>query len=78
MAAWGQAQNVGDNVIMLADGNGDFTRAVGLELDLGVAGLGMRSRRYALVLQDGVVTDVKLEEGGKLEVSSADAVLAAL
>ena len=78
MAAWGQAQNVGDNVIMLADGNGEFTRAVGLELDLGVAGLGMRSRRYALVLQDGVVTDVKLEEGGKLEVSSADAVLAAL
>ena len=78
MDAWGKAQNVGDSVVMVADGSGDFAKAVGLELDLSGAGLGHRSRRYAMIIQDGVVTDIKLEEGGKLEVSSADAVLAAL
>ena len=78
MAAWGASQHVGDDVLMLADGSGNFARAAGLELDLSAAGLGTRSRRYAAVLDDGVVTSIAVEEGGALEVSSAEAVLASL
>ena len=78
MGAWGDAQGVGDSVVMLADGNGELTSAVGLEMDGSGFGLGTRSQRYAAILQDGVVTDLFLEKGGGLDVSSADSVLAAL
>jgi len=78
MGAWGRDQKVGDKVLMLADGNGAFTRAMGLEADLSGAGLGTRSQRYAAVIEDGVVTALFVEPERGLNVSSADAVLAAL
>ena len=78
MGAWGRDQEVGDRVTMLADGNGDFTRAVGLELDGSGFGLGTRSQRYAAILEDGVVTSIFVEQKPGLDVSSAESVLAAL
>lgn len=78
MAAWGRSQGVGDSVTMLADGNGDFARAMGLDLDLSASGMGVRNRRYAVVIENGVVTHLALEERTGLEVSSAEAVLAQL
>ncbi len=78
MGAWGKAQNVGDKVLMLADGSGDFTKAVGLELDLKANGMGVRSKRYAMVVDNGVVKTLNVEAPGAFEVSSADAVLKAL
>jgi len=78
MDAWGRDQKVGDRVTMLADGNGDFTRAVGLELDGSGFGLGTRSQRYAAILEDGVVTSIFVEQKPGLDVSSAESVLAAL
>ena len=78
MEAWGRNQRVGDDVLMLADGNGEFTREMGLELDLSDSGLGTRSKRYAAVIEDGVVTALFVEPGGGLTVSSAESVLAAL
>ncbi len=78
MGAWGEAREVGDRVLMLSDGNGELTRALGLEMDGRGVGLGTRSRRYAAVLQDGVVESLQVEEGPGLDVSSAEAVLAAL
>ena len=78
MSAWGKDQKVDDKVLMLADGNGDFTRAVGLEMDGSGYGLGKRSQRYAMVVQDGVVKTLNVEKPGGFEVSSADAVLKAL
>jgi len=78
MGAWGRDQKVGDRVTMLADGNGDFTRAVGLELDGSGFGLGTRSQRYAAILEDGVVTSIFVEQKPGLDVSSAESVLAAL
>jgi len=79
MGAWGKAQNVGDKVMMLADGSGDFTRAVGLELDLRKGGLGMRSQRYSMLVDNGVVKALNVEaQPGQVEASSADAMLKAL
>jgi peroxiredoxin len=78
MKAWGEANQVGEKVILVADGSADFTKALGLEVDLTGAGLGIRSKRYAAILDDGVVTDLAVEESLGLEVSSADAVLAKL
>jgi glutaredoxin/glutathione-dependent peroxiredoxin len=78
MGAWGRDQKVGDRVLMLADGNGDFTKAVGLEMDGSGIGLGIRSRRYAAILEDGVVTSLFVEQKPGLDVSSAESVLAAL
>ncbi|MBN2622267.1 MAG: peroxiredoxin [Acidimicrobiales bacterium] len=78
MGAWGEAQGVGDKVVMLADGNGELTAALGLEMDGSGFGLGTRSQRYAAILEDGVVTDLMVEPGPGLEASSADAVLAKL
>jgi len=75
MDAWGDSQNVGDAVLMLADGNGEFTAAVGLEMDGSGFGLGTRSQRYAMLLEDGVVTALAVEPGAGLTVSAADAVL---
>ena len=78
MGAWGQTSGAKGKVRMLADGNGEFTRAVGLELDASGFGMGKRSQRYAMIVQDGKVSDVFVEPGPGLNVSSADAVLAKL
>jgi glutaredoxin/glutathione-dependent peroxiredoxin len=78
MEAWGRDQNVGETVVMLADGNGELTRELGLEMDGRGFGLGTRSKRYAAVIEDGVVTALLVEPGGGLDVSSAESVLAAL
>lgn len=78
MGAWAADRGVDDKVLMLADGNGEFTEAMGLELDGSGFGLGTRSRRYAAVIEDGIVTKLLLEAGAGLDVSSADSVLAAL
>ena len=78
MGAWAEAQHVGDSVLMLADGNGEFTEAVGLELDGSSFGLGTRSQRYAMVIDDGVVSALQVEPGPGLSVSSADAILEVL
>ncbi|MCW0214921.1 MAG: peroxiredoxin [Pseudonocardia sp.] len=79
MDAWGRSRETGDAIRMLADGNGDFARAVGLELDARGFGLGIRSQRYAAVIVDGVVRDVWVESSpSDVTVSSADAVLKSL
>ena len=78
MGAWGKDKGAGDDVIMLADGNADFTKALGLELDASGFGMGIRSQRYAMVVKDGVVTTLNVEAPGAFEVSSAEAILAAL
>jgi glutaredoxin/glutathione-dependent peroxiredoxin len=78
MGAWGRDQKVGDRVLMLADGNGEFTKAMGLEADMSGAGLGPRSQRYAAVIEDGTVTALFVEPERGLNVSSAESVLGAL
>ncbi len=78
MGAWGKDQGVGDKVLMLADGSSELTKAMGLELDLIERGLGLRSDRYAMIVEDGVVTLLNREEPGNFDVSSAETVLAAL
>ena len=75
MGAWGEDQGSGDKVRMLADGNGDFTRAVGLEMDGTKFGMGKRSQRYAMVVDNGVVKELNVEEPGAFSVSSAEHVL---
>ncbi|MEM8994703.1 MAG: peroxiredoxin [Acidobacteriota bacterium] len=77
-AAWGQSLGAGEHVQILSDGNGDYTRALGLELDLTAIGLGLRSKRYAAIVDDGTLTYLGVEEGKDVGVSSADAVLAEL
>ncbi|MEN9527408.1 MAG: hypothetical protein RLY56_1359 [Pseudomonadota bacterium] len=78
MNAWGKSSNVGDKVLMLADGNGDYTRALGLELDARGFGMGMRGQRFALIVKDGVATQVNIEAGGEFKVSAAEHVLGQL
>lgn len=78
LQAWGAAHDVDGKVVLLADGSGALTKQLGLELDLTAGGLGVRSRRYAAILEDGVVKELLLEEGPGLENSSADKVLAKL
>ena len=78
MSAWGKSANVGDAIVMAADGNGDFSRALGLELDARGFGMGMRGQRFALVIQDGVVKQVHVEAPGEFKVSSAEHVLSSL
>lgn len=75
MGAWGKDQGVADKVTMLADGAAAFTKAVGLELDLTARGMGVRSQRYALVADNGVVTHLGVEAPGGFEVSKAEAIL---
>lgn len=77
MDAWGKSQNA-DEIHMVADGNGDFAKAVGLVLDLTARGMGVRSQRYAMIVDDGTVTDVAVEAPGKFEVSGAEAMMAKL
>jgi glutaredoxin/glutathione-dependent peroxiredoxin len=78
MDAWGQAQGVGDKVVMLADGNAEFTRAMGLEAELSGAGLGVRSKRYAAIIEDGIITSLEVESKPGVDVSSCSSVLARL
>ena len=78
MDAWGKSQNAGGDVTMLADGNGDFTKAMGLEMDGSGFGLGTRSQRYALVAENGTITTLNVEQPGAFDVSRAEAILAAL
>ena len=78
MAAWARSQGGEGKVALLADGNGELARAMGLEIDLSRGGLGTRNRRYAAVIEDGVVSHLALEEATGLDVSSADALLSAL
>lgn len=78
MQAWAKDQGVGEAVVMLADGSAALTKALGLELDLTARGLGVRCQRFALVAKDGKVTYLGVEQPGAFEVSSGEAVLAAL
>jgi peroxiredoxin len=75
LAAWTKDQKITDEVVMLADGSGAFTKALGLELDLVARGLGVRSQRFALVAEAGVVKYLAVEEPGGFDVSRAEAVL---
>lgn len=78
MSAWGKDRKVGNKVLMLADGNGDYTRALGLELDARSFGMGMRGQRFAIVVDDGVATHVAVEAPAQFEVSKAETILAVL
>lgn len=78
MNAWGKDQQVGEDVLMLADGNGAFARAVGLEMDGSGFGMGSRSKRYSMIVDDGVVQQLNIEDGGEFRVSSADYMLGQL
>ena len=78
MAAWGKDQGCGNKVTMLADGSADFAKAMGLELDLGPRGMGMRSQRYSMIVKDGVIAKLNVEEPGAFEVSSVEHMLTQL
>ena len=78
MDAWGKDRGVGDKVLMLADGNGDYARALDLELDGTGFGMGMRGQRFAVVVDDGVATHVAVEAPGQFEVSKVEAILQAI
>ena len=78
MGAWAKEQGVDGRILMLADGSAAFTKALGLELDLTARGLGIRSQRYAMVVDNGRVTSLNVEPPGGFDVSKAESVLAAL
>jgi glutaredoxin/glutathione-dependent peroxiredoxin len=78
MDAWGKQHNADDRIMMLADGSGHFTRALGLELDLDAAGMGIRSQRYAMVVNDGVVETLNVEAPKEFKVSDAQTILSSL
>lgn len=78
MGAWGEQAGAGETVRMLADGNGEFTRALGLELDASGFGMGERSKRYSMLVEDGVVKELNVEDGGEFKVSSAEYLLGQL
>jgi peroxiredoxin len=78
MNAWGKSQHAAGKVLMLADGNGEYARALGLELDARGFGMGERGKRFALVVDNGVAKQVLVEEGGEFRVSAAEFVLAQL
>ncbi len=77
MDAWGKGQNA-EEIMMVGDGNGEFTKAMGVEMDGSGFGLGTRSIRYSLIAEDGKITALNLEQGGAFEVSSAEAIMEAL
>ncbi len=77
VGAWAQQQNA-EHLLMLADGSADYAKALGLTLDLTARGLGMRADRFAMIVDNGVVTHLAREEPGKLDVSSAESILAVL
>ena len=78
MDAWAKDRGVGDSVLMLADGNADYVRALGLEMDATGFGMGIRGKRFAIVVENGTATHVAVESPGQFEVSKVEAVLAAL
>ena len=78
MDAWGKDRGVGDAILMLADGNGDYSRALGLELDATGFGMGHRGQRFAMVVENGVVRELNVEAPGKFTVSTAECVLGQL
>jgi peroxiredoxin len=78
MHAWGKHGHVGDDILMLADGNATYAKALGLELDATGYGMGVRGQRFALVVKDGVATQVNVEAAGEFKVSAAEYVLAQL
>ena len=78
MHAWGKDAGVEDKVVMMADGNGDFTKAIDLEMDGRGFGMGIRSQRFAMIVENGVVTTLNIEEPGAFQVSSAEYVLSQL
>lgn len=78
MGAWGKSSGAGEAVRMLADGNGAFAQALGLELDASGFGMGKRSQRYSMLVKDGVVAELNVEQGGEFKVSSADYLLGQL
>ena len=78
MSAWGKDQKVGDKVLMLADGNGAFAKALGLELDAKGFGMGTRSQRYSMIVDNGVVKQLNVEAGGEFKVSAAEHMLGQL
>jgi len=75
MGAWGRDQKAAGKVRMMADGSAEFTRATGLTLDLGARGMGLRSQRYSMLVDDGVVKSLNIEAPGKFEVSDAETLL---
>jgi peroxiredoxin len=78
MGAWAKDQAVADSIIMLADGSGEFARAVGLDADFSKFGMGLRSKRYSMIVKDGVVSQLNVEEPGEYKVSSAEHMLSQL
>ena len=78
MNAWGKDQGVGDEIVMLADGNGDYAEALDLVLDGTAFGMGKRGKRFAIVVDDGVATHVAVEDPGQFEVSKAESILSAI
>ena len=78
MGAWAKDQNTGDAIMMLADGNAAFAKAVGLDQDSSRFGMGMRSKRYSMLVKDGVVDKLNVEDGGEYKVSSAEYLLGQL
>ncbi len=75
MNAWGKDRGVGDSVVMLADGNGEYAKALGLEMDGTAFGMGMRGQRFAMIVEDGTATHVAVEAPGQFEVSKAESIL---
>ena len=78
MSAWAKDQNVGDAILMLSDGSGEFARAIGLDADFSKFGMGPRSKRYSMLVKDGVVEKLNVEEAGEYKVSSAEHLLTQL
>jgi peroxiredoxin len=78
MRAWSEDQAVGEDIVMVADGGADFTKAVGLDFDASKFGMGLRSQRYSMIVDDGVVTELNVEQPGEFKVSSAEYLMAQL
>jgi len=78
MNAWGKASNAGEKILMIADGNGDYAKALGLELDAKGFGMGTRGQRFSILVQDGVVRQVNVEAPGQFKVSAAEHILGQL
>lgn len=75
MGAWSEARNVGDRVMMVADGSANFTKAAGLDIDMSEKGYGLRCRRFSMVVDDGTVTSLHIDEPGTFETTSAEVLL---
>lgn len=78
MGAWAKQQDVANDIVMLADGSGAFAKAIGLDADFSKFGMGTRSKRYSMIVKDGVVQALNVEEGGEYKVSSAEHMLTQL